>query len=306
MKTPIIFISKVLWLLLLGISLSAQAQEATTVEQLAYRQNREGLSAQQITISFDKTTHLIFPTAIKYVDLGNASVMAQKPSAVKNILRLKARQKYFKHTNLTVVTADGKFYPFKVSYSDSPSRLTWSFLATRTASFEELDVTEDYLESYGQQIIHEKSKVSRKAKQDQMSFVLKGLFIKDNMMFVHLYLDNHSEINYDIDFIRFYIRDKKVSRRTSVQEIEQIPVHEYNTGSSANHPNTVFGKSSQHKVFTLQKFTLAGDEKLEIEVFERKGGRHMRLQISHKALVKATILSALIGLCLAYPRLTLP
>ena len=293
MKTPIIFISKVLWLLLLGISLNTQAQEATTVEQLAYRQNREGLSAQQITISFDKTTHLIFPTAIKYVDLGNNQVMAQKPSAVKNILRLKARQKYFKHTNLTVVTADGKFYPFKVSYSDSPSRLTWSFLATRTASFEDVQVTEDYLKSYSEQVIHQKSKVRRKTKQDQMYFQLKGVFIKDEVMLLHLYLDNHSEINYDIDFIRFYVRDKKVSRRTSIQEIEQIPIYTHHP-SSVN-PGTVFGKASQHKVITLQKFTLAGDEKLEIEIFERNGGRHLKLQISHKALVNATILSDVVS-----------
>ncbi len=41
-------------------------------------------------VGFQKTTHLIFPYAVTYVDLGNAGIIADKAQGAENIVKLKA------------------------------------------------------------------------------------------------------------------------------------------------------------------------------------------------------------------------
>jgi len=42
-----------------------------------------------------------------------------------------------------------------------------------------------------------------------MSFTLLGIYIKNDIMFYyHFRVINRSNIDYDIDFLKFYIRDK--------------------------------------------------------------------------------------------------
>lgn len=43
-----------------------------------------------LEVTFNKTVHLIFPAAIKYVDLGSADILAGKADGSENVLRVKA------------------------------------------------------------------------------------------------------------------------------------------------------------------------------------------------------------------------
>ena len=47
-----------------------------------------------------------------------------------------------------------------------------------------------------------------------------GIYIKENVMYYQLRLENQSPIDYDIELLRFYIRDKKKGKRTATQEKE--------------------------------------------------------------------------------------
>jgi len=64
-----------------------------------------------LDITFLKTTHLIFPYAIKSVDRGSPDILAQKAKGVENVLLVKAGRENFKESNLSVITADGNFIP---------------------------------------------------------------------------------------------------------------------------------------------------------------------------------------------------
>ena len=242
-----------------------------------------------LSVGYEHNTHLIFPTEIKYVDLGMPSIIAQKPDGVNNILRLKANQKYFKTTNLTVVTSDGKFYPFRVIYQDVPEDLNVSFLQSNTASFEAVSMTSDVLDSYSHQIVKQKRNkdIRCKAKENKLLLRLNSIYIRDEVLFFDLFVHNQSTINYEVDFIRFFIRDKKIAKRTSVQEIEQIPFHTY---SPSYNPDKIYAKSSQHRVFALKKFTLSDQKLLQIEVFEKNGGRHLTIELDQDDLNKAGII----------------
>lgn len=49
----------------------------------------------QMQVTYDKTTHLIFPAAIRYVDLGSEYLIAGKAEDAENVLRVKASVKDF-------------------------------------------------------------------------------------------------------------------------------------------------------------------------------------------------------------------
>ncbi|MFV0468631.1 MAG: conjugative transposon protein TraN [Dysgonomonas sp.] len=77
------------------------------------------INKKLIKVNWDKTTHLIFPTEIKYFNSVNDFIVCDSPDKVKNILSVKANEKDWEETsNLSVVTADGEFYNFAVTYTD--------------------------------------------------------------------------------------------------------------------------------------------------------------------------------------------
>lgn len=66
-----------------------------------------------LEIAYDKTVHVIFPSPIKYVDLGSTNLIAGKADGAENVIRVKAARKHFRNeTNMSVITEDGNFYTF--------------------------------------------------------------------------------------------------------------------------------------------------------------------------------------------------
>lgn len=43
-----------------------------------------------LEVTFSKTVHVIFPSAIRYVDLGSSDLLAAKADGTENVLRVKA------------------------------------------------------------------------------------------------------------------------------------------------------------------------------------------------------------------------
>ncbi|WP_205514346.1 conjugative transposon protein TraN [Longitalea arenae] len=246
--------------------------------------------ALRMGITTDKTTSLLFPAAIRHVDLGTPDVLAQQVKEAENLLLVKAGQADFKETNLTVVTADGRLYSFKVVYDPSPSMLVHRLSACAAANNADITFQGELLkpqdlEAYCKGILdnHRTMRGIADASWDVMARV-DGIYIKDNVIFYQLLLFNQSTINYDVDFIRFYIRDKKKSKRTANQELEVKPLH------VAGNTTSVEGMSRSIVSFALQKFTLPDAKYLAIEIMEKNGGRHLRLRVNHRKIVRAQVL----------------
>lgn len=71
-----------------------------------------------LEVCYNKTTHIIFPAEITYVDLGNENLVAGLADGAKNVLRVKSAFKSFKQeTNLSVITEDGSYYTFNVRFA---------------------------------------------------------------------------------------------------------------------------------------------------------------------------------------------
>ena len=78
----------------------------------------------EMEVSFDKTVHIIFPSSVKYVDLGSPNLIAGKAGDAENVIRVKAAVRDFEtETNFSVICDDGSFFSFNVTYSNEPEKL---------------------------------------------------------------------------------------------------------------------------------------------------------------------------------------
>ena len=85
--------------------LSVKAQES--VETRIFPTNQI-IAPHLIEVTFSKTVHILFPSEVKYVDLGSYDIIADKATGVENVVRIKSAVKGFEgETNFSVITADG-------------------------------------------------------------------------------------------------------------------------------------------------------------------------------------------------------
>ncbi|MBK8310908.1 MAG: DUF4138 domain-containing protein [Chitinophagaceae bacterium] len=76
--------------------------------------------------------------------------------------------------------------------------------------------------SYANAILDNQRTVKHiKDKKYNMLARVKGIYIKDNVIYYQLFIENKGSIDYDVDLLRFFIKDKRKSKRTAVQETEQ-------------------------------------------------------------------------------------
>ena len=74
-----------------------------------------------LEVTYGKTTHIIFPSSVRYVDLGSPNLIAGKADGAENVIRVKTTVKDFREeTNMSVITESGSFYTFNVKYADEP------------------------------------------------------------------------------------------------------------------------------------------------------------------------------------------
>ncbi|MCA6441080.1 MULTISPECIES: conjugative transposon protein TraN [unclassified Arcicella] len=252
----------------------------------------------RMEVTYDKTSHLIFPTAIRYVDLGSEYLIAGKAEDAENVLRVKAAVRDFKtETNFSVITNDGRFYSFNVHYSSCPEALSYDLLTMQKAVekangndvlFEELGNNSPSLAGLLLETIYKKDKRIVKhigAKSFGIQFVLKGIYIHNGKYYFHTELRNRTNVPFEIDFINFKVADKKVAKRTVVQERPLTPLRTYKP------LNGIAGKSVEQNVFLLDQFTIADDKVLLIEIFEKNGGRHQTLQVENSDLIRAQLIN---------------
>ncbi|HEX8426432.1 conjugative transposon protein TraN [Hymenobacter sp.] len=248
------------------------------------------IGSYHLGVGLQKTTHLIFPYAVTYVDLGNAGIIADKAQGAENIVKLKANQLSFPQTNMTVVTADGRLYSFLVDFEANPRVLNYN-LSTGTgeaspplplAQFSNLSFTQTELENYSRIVLKKKRMLRTKEVKDDITLALQGLYTTDDLFFLPLYLLNQSNINYDVDFLKFYLRDKKLAKRTAIQESEVVPLFVYNSSQTV-----IPGPGGMDQVYVLRKFTIPDDKNLVVEMFERGGGRHLTFNVTNNDILKA-------------------
>ena len=279
--------------LILGFAVQSYAQDSAKTPLALGK-----IEPYRMEVTYDKTSHLIFPTAIRYVDLGSEYLIAGKAEDAENVLRVKASVREFEaETNFSVITNDGRFYSFNVYYSPYPEALSYDLLTMQKAVdkangndvlFEELGNNSPSLAGLLLETIYKKDKRIVKhigAKSFGIQFILKGIYIHNGKYYFHTELRNRTNVPFQIDFVNFKVVDKKVAKRTVVQERPMIPLRTYKP------LDEIGGKTTEQNVFLLDQFTIADDKVLLIEIFEKNGGRHQTLQMENSDLIKARLIN---------------
>lgn len=248
-----------------------------------------------LEVTFEKTVHLIFPAAIRYVDLGSQNIIAGKADDAENVLRVKAAVREFEtETNMSVICEDGSFYAYSVKYADEPKKLSIEmkdFLAPTEGRlpsnradiyFKELGSESPILVKLIMKSIYQNDKRTIKhvgAKQFGMRFLLRGLYAHNGLLYFHVRMDNESNMPYAVDFITFKVVDKKVAKHTAIQERMLQPLRAF-------HQVMWIGAGrSERIVFALEQFTLSEDKQLEVTLYERNGSRTLTFYVEPEDLL---------------------
>lgn len=250
-----------------------------------------------LEVSYDKTVHIIFPSSISYVDLGNSSIMAAQAEETSNVLRVKsAVEEFDTETNMSVICKDGSFYSFNVKYSKEPEKLNIemsNFLSSKSKNqpsnradiyFNDLGNTSPVLVELIMKSVYHNSDRSIKHLGTSMfgiDFALKSIYTNNNMLYFRSSIRNKNSMDYNIDFIKFRIVDREVSSKTAHQEIELEPLRSY------NEVKKVKGNSIETTVWAFNIFSLPNDKELEFVVYELNGGRNLSFRIRNEDLLRA-------------------
>ena len=304
-------------LAIIGCVFTANAQELETQERISSPSKGDyfdGLTRPltfnrmippyALEVTFNKTVHIIFPAAIRYVDLGSADLLAAKADGAENVLRVKAALRDFsRESNLAVITEDGAYYTFNVKYADEPVKLSvemTDFIHDGEAVNRPNNAMEIYMRELGSESpllvklimksIYKNDNREIKhigSKRFSIQYTLKGIYTHNGLLYFHMQLKNSSNVPFDVDYITFKIVDKKVAKRTAIQEQVIMPLRAH------NNLTLIGGKRTERVVFTLPKFTIPDDKHLVIELNEKEGGRHQSFVVENADLVRAKIINEL-------------
>jgi len=253
-----------------------------------------------VSIAFYKTTHIVFDAPIKYFDAGSNRIICDRVEGVDNVLKLKAAQIGIFETNVTVITHDGKYYSFLVSYNESPNKLNITMAAGLNDAFEkqvsdkpekivfsDTYYTETEMIHFSKKMI-ELSKTRRTIqhiadKVGKVQFKLIQLATKEGKIIACISMKNSSPLDYGLEYMKFYVRDKTKRKKEVSQEIELKPNFVYLEQEGAQDGRKLGDAGAYFNfVFMMPKFSIGKDKNFEIDIVEKDGSRNMNLKIDYE------------------------
>ncbi|WP_157543798.1 DUF4138 domain-containing protein [Mucilaginibacter paludis] len=230
-------------------------------------------------ISRDKTTALFFKSAVRII--GNVPSDFNVVQKENGLITLKAEKADFTPVKINVQdVSTTKVYhiPVQYSYGRAGRSIEIGEKAPVVTGVVKAPETNDAL--IGDQLAAGKrSDVVDHEKTGGIKAWVSKISLAGNKVFFRLDVRNKSNLPYDVDFIRFYIRDLKTVARMATHEQEIVPVY-----ASLHKKTTLVRKQEMAKVFAFHRFSLAEDQALNVEIYERHGNRHLYLQIRQKDL----------------------
>jgi conjugative transposon TraN protein len=219
-----------------------------------------------------------------------------------NQVVVKALKEGFEETNL-YVKVGSKFFVFIVKYEDNPKKMLYNYqksaltsnegTSTRTVtdvkSEEQITKAKAKVDSIS--LLHQLNcqKINSKRQEifdiaeakSNMMFLVSNMYVKDNHFYIKMGIQNESEIDYKIQFIRFEIRNtQKRLKASSDQQIVIDPVYVHDQDSN------VQGKSVSTPIFVFEEFILDKNRKIHVEIWEKEGDRILSFDISYKEILK--------------------
>lgn len=300
----------VIYSLFIFFSITAFAQEDTTDHRFngytkAVSWDRM-IPPHGIQVTFEKTSHIIFPAKVRYIDLGSSNLIAAKASPSENVVKVKAAVRGFKNeTNFSVITDEGNFYTFNVMYAEEPDKLNIEAkdfihdgLAVNRPN-NSMDIYLEELRSESPKVVQlimksiyksDRRKVKHiGCKRFGIQYTLKGIYAHNDLLYFHTQTKNTSNVLFQVDYITLKIVDKKIAKRTAIQEQIIVPVRAFNYVTEVN------GRKTERTVMAVDRFTIPDDKKLVFVMTEKNGGRHQTFAVDNADIIRAQVIDDLIA-----------
>lgn len=238
-----------------------------------------------LPVGKEKMMYLIFPGKIIYEDHGSNNIVVEKAEGVDNILSIKAKNNYTEDTNISVVTENGKFYTFTLRFSLNPE--IYTFVIDKEEQQKVAILDEGELNTIQKKKINEQINkmmflpLKLRDKNAGIKFEINNIFVYNNLLFFRITIENETQINYTIDFMRMYIQDAKITKKTAIQQLEQNILFTY------DYPDEIPALEKRTFVVVVNKFTIPDKKRMIIELQEKNGGRHFYYKIKNKSILRA-------------------
>ena len=257
-----------------------------------------------LEVTYDKTVHVIFPAEVRYVDLGLARPDCRESRRSGEHHPCEGYRKEFsQQKRICPSSRRTAVYTFNVKYAAEPLLLNvemCDFIHDGSTVNRPNNAQEIYLKELGSESpmlvrlimksIHKQNKREVKhigCKRFGIQYLLKGIYTHNGLLYFHTEIKNQSNVPFDVDYITWKIVDKKVAKRTAVQEQIILPLR------AQNYATPRAGQKSERTVFTMAKFTIPDDKCLVVELNEKNGGRHQSFVIENEDLVRAGTINEL-------------
>ena len=257
------------------------------LEVLAYNINEGKIESNVAEVSISKTTHFIAGEDVVDIIVGNDSIIADNALGIKNIVKIKSLSKNIETSSFTIITKSGNIYPFKLLYNETPSNLSiYIGDSKEMAIFSETPHDKNKLEKLSNSVIELAPSYNYLGDLSyKMILSLDGIYSVDDWLFFRLHLENLNNIDYGIDFIKTYIRDKKDDKYLALQEQEIYPF--YIHFSNEKYKDMLPAGEKVEIILFFHRFTIPKLRMMCFEFFEKNGGRHLEFSISNKQILKA-------------------
>ncbi len=245
-------------------------------------------NTQLLTVNENITTVITAGEPIRFVDISTDLIAGDQP--INNTVRLKPKEGANVHQDgdiLGVVTVVTERY--RVQYSlIYTSRMTEAvtdkeILVQETTQYNNPDVSmsKEDMARFARRIWCSKANYRGvSTSQHKMVMRLNNVYSVGEYFFLDFSVENKTNIQFDIDQLRFKLEDKKINKATNVQTIELEP--EY-----VLEPTASF-KYGYRNVVVIKKLTFPNSKVLKIEMSEKQiSGRNIFMTIDYEDVLSA-------------------
>lgn len=232
-------------------------------------------------VNEDVTTHFIATEDVVYVDISNNDIIGDIP--VENVVRIKPLKEGA--NGVVTIATESSLVQYALVYTDEKDKV----MTRHNIQYDELrsllnarhQLTKSDLYDYAGKMMRTRKKYYDVSNTEHgMKIGLNNIYTVGNYFFIDLSMKNRTNIQFDIDQIRFKIEDKRKTKATNFQSIEISPVVSYTDDDSF--------KKTYRNIFVFEKFTFPEDKVFCIEFAEKQlSGRTITLRISYADVLQA-------------------
>jgi hypothetical protein len=265
-----------------------------------------------LELAQNKVLNVFFPTDVSFCNAGIPDITYEIKG---NMIILKAVKANFPETNLTVITTDNLCYSFLLLYNELPrisvftadplkaKKLKNKPAVTTPKETVIINAPDKTQKSTSQSLIKPTQKilVSRDSMivrackklftgkprfydiamvKSQMALSVSDIAADDSTIYIVVNIQNNSSVDYIIAFVNFQVFESEKVYSKPVRNVVKRPVYIY------NQKDIIKEQSSEKIIYSFDKFALAKNQDLYLELGEKNGTRMFTVTISPRLINK--------------------